>query len=52
MEEWKEFSVHDITRRVKVGFVGSCENDYCNKTETDAIPMNTHNRFNKLHYSF
>lgn len=39
MEEWKEFSVHDITRRVKVGFVGSCENDYCNKTETDAIPM-------------
>lgn len=39
MEEWKEYSVHDITRRVKVGFVGSCENDYCSINDKDAIPM-------------
>ena len=39
MEEWKEYSIHDITRRVKVGFVGSCENDYCSINDKDAIPM-------------
>ena len=34
---WKIDSIENITTRVKVGFVGSCEKYYC--SETDGIPM-------------
>ncbi len=36
-KEWNMDSIENLTKRVKVGFVGSCEKFYCNKSE--GIPM-------------
>ena len=38
MEEWKEYKLGEVTKRVKVGFVGSCEYAYCEPSD-NAIPM-------------
>lgn len=38
MSDWKEYKLEEITKRVKVGYVGSCEHAYCEFSD-NAVPM-------------
>ena len=38
MTEWKEYKLENVTKRVKVGYVGSCEYAYCEPSD-NAVPM-------------
>lgn len=36
-DRWKQKKIEDVVKRVKVGYVGSCQKDYCDAN--DGIPM-------------